>query len=123
MAGGEVRGAMHNFKKLTVWQKSIDLATSVYKITRSYPSSERFGITSQIRRSVVSISSNIAEASGRFGDKEFRYHLHVAYASSLELETQFIISRNLDYLNESSYALLTRDLTEIQKMLYTLVKI
>lgn len=113
---------MHNFKKLVVWQKSIDLATSVYKITRSYPPAERFGITSQIRRSVVSISSNIAEASGRFGDKEFRYLLHVAYASSLELETQFIISRNLDYLKESDFTQLSRYLSEIQKMLYTLVK-
>jgi len=113
---------MHNFKKLSVWKKSIQLATSVYRITQNFPASERFGIISQIRRSVVSIGSNIAEASGRSGDKEFRYLLNVAYASSLELETQLIISRNLDYITVPDFTLLSQNLAEIQKMLYSLAK-
>ncbi|TVQ12239.1 MAG: four helix bundle protein [Balneolaceae bacterium] len=110
------------FKKLSVWKKSIQLATSVYRITQNFPASERFGIISQIRRSVVSIGSNIAEASGRSGDKEFRYLLNVAYASALELETQLIISRNLDYITVPDFTLLSQNLAEIQKMLYSLAK-
>ncbi len=90
---------MHQFKELKVWQKSVELATEVYNSTNNFPAEEKFGITSQIRRSVVSISSNIAEGAGRKTKKEFKLFLNYAYSSCSELETQLIISKNLGFLN------------------------
>lgn len=113
---------MHNYKKLSVWSKSVALATEIYSTTKSFPNEEKYTLTSQLRRSVVSISSNIAEGAGRTGKKEFRYFLNIAYGSSFELETQLIISKNLEYLNDSLFEQLSNDLTQIQKMLYKLIK-
>jgi|SRR6056297_418400 len=113
---------MHNYKELLVWKKSVSFATDVYNGTKTFPKIERYGITSQIRRSVISISSNIAEGAGRSGIKEFRYFLNMAYGSSFELETQLIISKNLEYLSELKFNQLLADLIIIQKMLYKLIK-
>lgn len=113
---------MHNYKELSVWNKSVSLATAVYSSTQKFSKVEKYGITSQIRRSVVSISSNIAEGAGRFGIKEFRYFLNIAYGSSFELETQLIISTNLEYLSELQFKQLMDDLMTIQKMLYKHIK-
>ena len=113
---------MHHFKELNVWQKSIKLATDIYDLTTQYPKQETYGITSQIRRCAISISSNIAEGAGRFSKKEFRHFLNIAYGSSLELETQLIISKNLKYLDDGNFELLNYKITEIQKMLYKLIK-
>ena len=82
----------HNFKELLVWKKSIDLVKSVYQLTSSLPTEEKFGLISQMNRSSVSIPSNIAEGSGRTSSKEFLYFLNIAISSSYELETQLIIS-------------------------------
>ena len=87
---------MHKYKELKLWQKSIGLVTSVYLLTRSFPQFENFGLVSQINRSAVSIPSNIAEGAGRNSDKEFIHFLSIAQASSYELETQLIISKNLN---------------------------
>jgi len=113
---------MHNYKQLSVWNKSVKLATDVYKATKKYPKNEIYGITSQIRRSVISISSNIAEGAGRTGKKQFKHFLNIAYSSSFELETQLIISKNLGYLKESAFSELSETIIEIQKMTYTLIK-
>lgn len=111
---------MHQFKDLKVWQKSVELATNVYVSTKNFPSEEKFGITSQIRRSVVSISSNIAEGAGRNSNKEFKQFLSYAYGSCSELETQLIISKNLGFLNPDSLSTLSDSINEIQKMIYSL---
>ncbi len=113
---------MHNYKELRVWNKSVNLATSVYKKTRSFPKNEIYGITSQIRRSVISISSNIAEGAGRSGKKEFKHFLNISYGSAFELETQIIISKKLGYLQDDEFDLLNELIVEIQKMLYNLIK-
>ena len=113
---------MHHFKELNVWQKSIQLATDIYDLTGNYPNHETYGLTSQLRRCTISISSNIAEGAGRFSKKEFRYFLNIAYGSSFELETQLIISKNLKYLDEDSFESLNNEITDIQKMLYKLIK-
>ncbi len=113
---------MHNYKELTVWQRSVDLATAIYKSTSGFPRSELYGITSQIRRCAVSISSNIAEGAGRSTDRDFVRFLHIANGSSYELEAQLIISNKLSYLNQSDFNKLNNSLIEIQKMLYTLIK-
>ena len=111
---------MHQFKELKVWQKSVELATEVYSSTNNFPSEEKFGITSQIRRSVVSISSNIAEGAGRKTKKEFKLFLNYAYSSCYELETQLIISKNLGFLNPDLLPVLSESINEIQKMIYSL---
>jgi len=104
----------HNFKELLVWKKSIDLVKSVYQLTTSLPSEEKFGLISQMNRSSVSIPSNIAEGSGRTSDKEFLHFLNIAISSSYELETQLIISNEIFGL-EIDYVLI--QISEVQKMI------
>jgi len=113
---------MNNFRKLKIWKRSINLATDVYEITKQFPRSELYGITSQVRRSVVSISSNIAEGAGRQSQKEFIQFLNIAKGSCYELETQLLISKNLKYISEESYLALESELIKIEKMIYALIK-
>lgn len=113
---------MHNFKELRVWQMSVELATDIYQLTNSYPNNEIYGLTSQIRRCSVSVSSNIAEGAGRFSKKEFRHFLNIAYGSAFELETQLIISKNLKYVDDDTFEPLNNKITDIQKMLYKLIE-
>lgn len=110
---------MHNLKELKIWKKAIDLTTEVYKATANFPSEEKFGLTSQIRRSAVSVPSNIAEGAGRNSNKEFNHFLGIANGSSYELQTQLIISQNLDLVSEEIATLLLNELNEIQKMNYS----
>ncbi|HET8864545.1 MAG TPA: four helix bundle protein [Gracilimonas sp.] len=113
---------MHNYKQLEVWKKGIHLATSIYKLTKEFPKEEKFGIISQMRRCSVSISSNIAEGAGRNSDNEFRQFLNISFGSCSELETQLIISHKLEYLAKSEFEKISSDLSEIQKMIYTLIQ-
>lgn len=96
------------------------LVTKVYQLTASFPEQERFNLISQINRAAVSIPSNIAEGAGRNSDKEFKQFLAVAHASSYELETQLIISSNLGYLLPEVLEDLLNDISEVQKMNYSL---
>jgi four helix bundle protein len=91
------------------------LAKSIYIATSNFPKEEIFGLTSQIRRSAVSIASNIAEGSGRNSDGEFINFLGIANGSSFELETQLMIALDLDYISDSESVALQQDLIEIQK--------
>lgn len=111
---------MHNYKELSVWKKSIELATVVYKQTSSFPNEERFGLTSQIRRCSVSISSNIAEGSGRDTNKSFNLFLGYSYGSACELETQLIIANNIGFLNSAQFEKLNNEIQSIQKMIFSL---
>ncbi|KOF04534.1 30S ribosomal protein S23 [Roseivirga seohaensis subsp. aquiponti] len=113
---------MNNYKELRVWQSSVDFAVDIYKSTENLPADERFGLTSQIRRSVVSISSNIAEGAGRNTSGEFNQFLGIAYGSSCELETQLIIANRLQFLNNESFGQLELEIDKIQKMIYNLKK-
>lgn len=113
---------MNNFRELNVWQKAVDLATKIYKATENYPKEEMYGLTSQIRRCTVSISYNIAEGAGRRSKKDFCHFLDMATGSCYELETQLVISKNLDYIAENEFEILKSDFTEIQKMMYALIK-
>ena len=113
---------MHNYKNLEVWKRSVELATKVYSITKSFPNEEKYGLVSQIRRCSVSISSNIAEGSGRGTNKEFRLFLNYALGSCFELETQLLISQNLGLVNEDFQIGVLEELTEIQKIIYSLIK-
>jgi len=112
---------MRPHKKLEVWEKAIEFVTKIYRITEKYPDSEKFGLISQIRRTAISIPSNIAEGAARTGKKEFTQFLSIAQGSTSELETQLIISNNLGFLrNENMYLL--NDLDEISRMIIGLIK-
>lgn len=111
---------MHKYKELTVWKLAVELATDVYKITAQFPAEEKFGLQSQIRRSAVSIASNIAEGAGRNSNGEFKQFLGIAYGSAYELETQFLISRNLALVSDKEINQVVEKLESIQKMIYKL---
>jgi four helix bundle protein len=91
----ESKVAARSFRELIVWQRSIELATAIYRLTRGFPKDEVYGLTSQIRRSAVSVPSNIAEGQGRLSTGEFRQFLGFARGSNFELQTQLEIARAL----------------------------
>lgn len=95
------------------------MCENIYRITRDFPSSEIYGIVAQMRRSALSICSNIAEGAGRNSKKEFIHFLSIAHGSSYELETQLLISHKLGYISEQVYLQAFNDLKEIQKMNYS----
>ena len=89
---------MKTHKDLIAWQKSINLVTEVYQITKGFPKDEMYGIVNQLRRAAVSVPSNIAEVAARASKKEFCQFLYFALGSMAELETQFILCENLEYI-------------------------
>ena len=113
---------MNNYKELKVWQKSVDLAVKIFEITQDFPKEELYGLTSQIRRSAVSIASNIAEGAGRNTNKDFNNFLGISYASSCELETQLIIANRAKFLENKQLDLIQAEIKEIQKMNWSLKK-
>jgi four helix bundle protein len=108
-----------DFRDLIVWKKSIELAVQVYRETSSFPRDERFGLTSQMRRSAVSVPSNVAEGQGRATLGEFRHFLGIAKGSLSELETQVVIATELEFLPKDS-SLLSR-LREVARLLNGLI--
>lgn len=113
---------MKTHHDLDVWKKSIDLVTEIYKVTESYPKSELYGLTNQIRRCAVSIPSNIAEGAARTSIKEFSQFLSIALGSVAELETQLIVSNNLGLLPTSNFNSLIESIITIRKMTVGLKK-
>ena len=111
---------MKTHKDLIVWQKSINFVTKIYKETNSFPNSELYGLTSQLRRAAVSVPSNIAEGAARNTDKEYVRFLFIARASAAEIETQLIIAENLGYIKSIDNQL-KEELLEISKMLTALI--
>jgi len=112
----------YSFEKLIVWQKSRKLAAVIYKMTREFPKEEMFGISSQMRRCSISISSNIAEGSGRQTFKEKARFTEIAYASALELLNQLMISLDLEYIKEEIYLTTRTEIEEVTFMLDALRK-
>jgi four helix bundle protein len=113
---------MHNIKELKIWSKAIDLAVKVYEVSAQFPSEEKYGLTSQVRRSVVSISSNISEGAGRNTKGEFLQFLGIANGSSYELQTQTVIAQRLGFLDPGRCEELLDNIDELQKMNYNLQK-
>jgi len=111
---------VHQFKELKVWQKSMDLVVDIYTVTTNFPTDEKFGLTSQLRRCAVSIPSNIAEGAGRDSDKEFLYFLSIALGSSFELETQLILSQRLNLLTKQNLEYLLSLNNYVQNMIVKL---
>jgi len=112
----------HNFKELTVWQKARQLVIDVYKITKFFPDDEKYALTSQVKRSVVSIPSNIAEGAGRGTEKDFAHFLDISYGSANELESQLINAIDLEFINKEQLKEVYNLLMEVQKMIYTFQK-
>jgi len=110
-----------DYKELTAWQRSMDLVREVYLCTRSFPRDELFGLSSQMRRAAVSVPSNIAEGKGRYSQKELIQFLYKARGSLMELETQIIIARDFDYLNEGTGQTLSTRTLEVTRILNGLI--
>ena len=112
---------MSNFRNLLIWQKSMILVTEIYKITRTFPKEEAFGLTSQLRRCSVSIPSNIAEGYGRGSDTEFKRFLSITLGSLFELQTQIEIAYNIQYINEDIFKNFYDHSREIEIMLTSFI--
>ncbi|MBM2817521.1 MAG: four helix bundle protein [Parcubacteria group bacterium] len=116
----ETKG-INSYKDLIVWQKSMELVKSVYELTTNFPKEEIYGLTSQIKRSAVSIPSNIAEGKRRGTRKDYRQFLIVAYGSGAELETQIEIAKMLPFGNNLNYDTIGKLIEEVMEMLNKLI--
>ena len=113
---------MRNFLNLEIWKRSHQLTLKIYRITKYFPKEEIFGLTSQMRRSSSSIPTNIAEGCGRNSNPEMKRFLIIATGSSSELEYHLILSKDLQYLSETTCKKLQNELIEIRKMIYAFIK-
>jgi four helix bundle protein len=109
----------HNFRELKIWQRGIELSVMIYEISNDFPSEERYGLCSQLRRASVSVPSNIAEGSSRNSQKEFIHYLSIASGSCAEVETQLEIAKRLGFVNEAQLANPLNETREIQKMIHS----
>jgi four helix bundle protein len=108
---------MFRFEKLDVWNYSIDFAGKVYDVTRPFPSDERFGLTSQMRRAAVSISSNVAEGSSRRPDVDFARFIEIAYGSLMEAVSQAHVARRQNFMPEDDFSELYQHSERLARML------
>ena len=111
-----------SFKDLRIWQKGIEIVTDVYILTKNFPKEELFSLTLQLRRSAISIPSNIAEGFKRFHNKEYKQFLFITLGSCAELETQIIIAKELKYIDENEETKLVEKLDHICRMISSLIK-
>jgi four helix bundle protein len=112
---------LKSFKELKVWQKSYELCLEIYRITGKFPKEERYGLTSQIRRSGVSIPSNIAEGYGRKTTADYIRMLYISYGSVCELETQTLLAGELGLIEKGELGTLKKDIAESERMLKALI--
>jgi four helix bundle protein len=115
-------GAKFRFYDLDVWRKSIDYAHEIYRVTSRFPDDERFGLTSQLRRASVSISSNIAEGSGRTTNRDFARFVEIAYGSVMETVSQLCIAVKQQFLPREDFDSLTNTADDLARMLSGLRK-
>ncbi|MDN3666572.1 four helix bundle protein [Algibacter miyuki] len=108
---------MHNFKKLKIWSESMVLVSESYKITRSFPKFETYGLMSQMNRCAVSIPSNISEGTSKSSDKHFANYLEHSLGSAFEWETQLNVAFNQSYISEEKFKHLEQKIKQIQKMI------
>ena len=109
--------AINSFRDLLVWQKAMDMVVAAYSLTRQFPDSERFGLTSQLQRAAVSVPANIAEGRGRRGTKDFLRYLSIAYGSLAEMETHVLIANRLSYIAEQQVSSILEQVNEVRRMI------
>ena len=111
---------MRNFRKLDVWKKAHELTLDVYRATAAFPSSERFGLTSQLQRAAASIGANIAEGCGRQTDGDYKRFIEIASGSACEVEYHLLLAHDLSLLSATSYKSLDEKVNEVKRMLFGL---
>lgn len=113
---------LKNYKDLQVWQKSYRQCLDVYKVTRNFPKEEKYGLGSQMRRASISVPSNIAEGYGRKTTPEYIHSLYIAYGSNCELETHFLLAKDLNFINSRDGEMLQKGVEEIERMLKAFIR-
>jgi four helix bundle protein len=113
---------MKDFRNLGVWARAHALTLSIYKVTMSFPTEERFGLVSQMRRCAASVGANIAEGCGKRGNAEFQRFLQIASGSASEVKYHLLLAHDLGYLTESAHRDLTQQLTPLRRMLTSLIQ-
>ena len=111
---------MQDFKKLKVWNVAHSFVLDVYGATKAFPSAERFGLTAQLRKSALSIPSNLAEGCGRGSTGSFALFVQIACGSACEAEYQLLLARDLGYLKNENHTLLSQQIAEVERMLTSL---
>lgn len=106
---------MRNFRELEIRKKRKNLVKDIYRVSSTFPSSEQYGLINQINRSSVSIPSNIAEGCSRSSNKDFKRFIDIALGSAFELETQLIISKELNFVSQDNYSILMEKLNHLQR--------
>lgn len=112
---------MHNFRELKIWKEAMEITKTTYRLTKTFPGAELYGLTSQINRAAVSIPSNIAEGAGRNSNKEFTQFLNISIGSCFELETQMILAFEFGYIQKDDLEIFTLNLNKLEKMINTLI--
>lgn len=113
---------MRDFRKYGVWEQSHKLVLELYRLTKSFPVDEKFGLVAQIRRAVVSVPTNICEGCGKTSEKDFARFLGISFGSCQEVEYLTLLSRDLGFMDIYSYDLIQSEITSIKKQLYHLIK-
>ena len=116
------KGKASNFRNLEVWKLGMKIVTDVYEMTRTFPREEVYGLVSQIRRSAISVPSNIAEGFNRYHNKEYRQFIYVALGSCGELETQIEVAKRLGFIKPETFESLMEDINHESRMLNNLAK-
>ena len=112
---------MHNFRKLIVWQKAVEIVRPIYELTMKFPNEEKYALTSQVKRSCTSVSANIAEGAGRNTNKDFARFLSIAQGSCFELESHLIVAETLEFISKEDLSIMENKIIEIEKMLSTMI--
>lgn len=113
---------MSTFRDLLIWQKSMEYVTQIYNETKNFPDEEKFGLISQLRRSAVSIPSNISEGYGRNSKNDFNRFLNISMGSLFEVQTQIEIAKNLGFINEQKFDKMFEQSREIERMMSSFIR-
>ncbi len=108
---------MHNFKKLDIWNKSVEFVADIYRLVNRFSQIERFGLVTQMQRAAVSIPANIAEGSAKSSNEDFARFLEISLGSAYELETELLVSFKLSYIEAETYEQFQQKLSELQRMI------
>ena len=113
---------MRNFRQLEVWKKAHSLALDLYRLTASFPTSEKYGLVTQIQRAAASIGANLAEGCGRDTNADFRRFVQIACGSACEVEYHLILARDLDLIDDPTYSRFNAQTNEVKRMLHGLIQ-